>query len=121
MEQKSVISRRLVGAVRGVTSNGRFVRRLAAVAIPSGVARGQAVGLGDGLADELGEGFARELAVDRGRAQLHPVRGVMRWFGRPSNWDASTDLGDVLAWCEAVNERCLIPRCLTWSTWEASD
>ena len=25
---------------------------------------------------------------------------ALRWFGRPSNWDASTDLGDVLAWVE---------------------
>ena len=30
-------------------------------------------------------------------------RAAMRWFGRPSNWEASTDLGDVLAWCEAYN------------------
>ena len=30
----------------------------------------------------------------------------MRWFGRPSNWEASTDLGDVLAWCEAINREC---------------
>ena len=27
-------------------------------------------------------------------------RGAMRWFGKPSNWEASTDLGDVLAWVE---------------------
>ena len=27
-------------------------------------------------------------------------RAAMRWFGRPSNWQASTDLGDVLTWCE---------------------
>ena len=30
-------------------------------------------------------------------------RAAMRWFGRPSNWDASTDLGDVLAWVGACN------------------
>lgn len=29
-------------------------------------------------------------------------KAAMRWFGRPSNWDASTDLGDVLAWIEAA-------------------
>ena len=27
-------------------------------------------------------------------------QSAMRWFGRPSNWDASKDLGDVLAWIE---------------------
>ena len=27
-------------------------------------------------------------------------RAAMRWFGKPSNWEASTDLGDVLAWVE---------------------
>ena len=26
--------------------------------------------------------------------------GAMRFFGKPSNWEASTDLGDVLAWIE---------------------
>ena len=34
-------------------------------------------------------------------------REAMRWFGRPSNWEASTDLGDVLAWVEdACSEWC---------------
>ena len=33
-------------------------------------------------------------------------RAAMRWFGRPSNWEASTDMGDVLAWCEATNREC---------------
>ncbi len=34
----------------------------------------------------------------------------MRWFGRPSNWDASTDLGDVHAWIVARNvERFDVP------------
>lgn len=28
-------------------------------------------------------------------------RAAMRHFGKPRNWDASTDLGDVLAWIEA--------------------
>ena len=28
---------------------------------------------------------------------------AMRWFGKPSNWDASTDLGDVHAWIAARN------------------
>ena len=27
-------------------------------------------------------------------------RAAMGWFGKPSNWEASTDLGDVLAWVE---------------------
>ena len=27
---------------------------------------------------------------------------AMRFFGKPSNWEASTDLGDVLAWVEAA-------------------
>ena len=30
-------------------------------------------------------------------------RAAMRWFGRPSNWGASTDLGDVHAWIAARN------------------
>ena len=30
-------------------------------------------------------------------------QAAMRWFGRPSNWDASTDLGDVHAWIGARN------------------
>ena len=29
-------------------------------------------------------------------------REALRWFGRKSNWDASTDLGDVLAWIEGA-------------------
>ena len=28
---------------------------------------------------------------------------ALRWFGRPSNWDASTDLGDVQAWIGTRN------------------
>ena len=28
---------------------------------------------------------------------------ALRWFGRPSNWDASTDLGDVHEWIGTRN------------------
>ena len=29
-------------------------------------------------------------------------KATLRWFGRPSNWEASTDVGDVLAWVEGA-------------------
>ena len=31
-------------------------------------------------------------------------KAAMRWFGRPSNWKASTDLDDVLAWIEQARD-----------------
>ena len=44
----------------------------------------------------------------------------MRWFGRTSNWEASTDLGDVLVWCEA-QFAAWYPGDIEWAGWHRNE
>ena len=47
-------------------------------------------------------------------------KAAMRWFSRPSNWEASTDLGDVLAWCEATFAGWY-PGAVGWADWHRNE